>query len=55
MEEKQTETIPFYTTLSQLNSYPQKSAYLQNQKEKKLKILVVFLKRRIEAVKAGHA
>ena len=44
MEEKQTETIPFYTTLSQLNSYPQKSAYLQNQKEKKVRDSSRFIK-----------
>ena len=43
MEEKQTETIPFYTTLSQLNSYPQKKApiYKTKKEKKKLEILVV--------------
>ena len=34
MEEKQTETIPFYTTLSQLNSYPQKAPIYKTKREK---------------------
>eukprot|EP00944_MAST-04C_sp_MAST-4C-sp1_P003875 g3875.t1 len=53
MEEKQTETIPFYTTLSQLNSYPQKSAYLQNQKEKKVRDSSRFIKTTHKSSQSG--
>ena len=41
-EEEKVETIPFYTTLSQVNSYPQESVYLQNQKHAKARDSILF-------------
>ena len=54
MEEKQTETIPFYTTLSQLNSYHKKRLFTK-PKEKKFRDSSRFIKTTHKSSEAGHA